>query len=151
MPICVVIFFFQKIQLSHPKNKMPESKRMIQFKENVHKDNKQTSRTYFIGLFWLLLTKIKKKKKKTKKKQKKNKLNCFACFSRRINLTLLLTLSILKSFAMLLVLHQQKLKDSKSTILKGALWLYRETVAYRNKKKIKRVEIRMPSYLIAGK
>ena len=126
---------------------MPESKRMIQFKENVHKDNKQTSRTYFIGLFWLLLTKIKKKKNKTKK----TKLNCFACFSRRINLTLLLTLSILKSFAMLLVLHQQKLKDSKSTILKGALWLYRETVAYRNKKKIKTVEIRMPSYLIAGK
>ena len=111
---------------------------MIQFKENVHTDNKWTSRTYFIWLFWLLLTRIKKK------------LNCFACFSRWINLTLLLTLSILESFTMLLVLHQKNLKDSRSTILKGALWLYRETVAYRNKK-IKRVEIRMPSYLIAGK
>ena len=56
-------FFFQKIQLSHPKHNMPESKLMIQFKENVHADNKRTSRTYFIRLFWLLLTRIKKKTK----------------------------------------------------------------------------------------
>ena len=42
---------------------MPESKLMIQFKENVHTDNKWTSRTYFVGLFWLLLTRIKKKTK----------------------------------------------------------------------------------------
>lgn len=113
---------------------------MIQFKENVHTDNKRTSRTYFIRLFWLLLTRIKKKTK-------------LLCLLFEMNQSYFITHPAnFEKFRHTPCPSSTKIEGFKiHHFERSTLALQEDCCLQKQEEDQKRVEIRIPSYLIAGK